>query len=97
MFDNKIHLGLQIVPTDTKLHPYSVIDEAIKVIQESGLKHKVCPMETVIEGYYDEIMPVVKQAIAKAYELSNKVYVNIRIELIKGKDISMEEKLEKYE
>ena len=92
-----VNIGLQILPQSDNMHPYDIIDETIGVIRQSGVKHKVCPMETVFEGRYDEVMKVVDAAIRKAYSLSDKVFVNIRMQLDKTADVSMDEKLSKYE
>ena len=42
--------------------PYPIVDEAIKVIQASGVKYEVGPMETTMEGDLDELLDVVKAA-----------------------------------
>lgn len=41
---------------------YAAVDAAIAVVQRSGLRYVVGPMETTIEGPYDEIMRVIKDA-----------------------------------
>ncbi len=92
-----INVSLQILPQSKQMHYYKIIDRAIEVIQKSGLKYKVCPMETVIEGKYEEIMPVIDAAIKKAYELSDKIFVNIRMQIDKDIDVSIDEKLKKYQ
>ena len=78
------------------MHPYAVIDRAIEVIKNSGLKFKVCPMETVIEGDYDQIMQTIDKAIKTAYSFADQVFVNIKMQIDKNQDVSMDEKLKKY-
>jgi uncharacterized protein YqgV (UPF0045/DUF77 family) len=56
-----VNISLQILPSSTNKHPYDIVDKAIEVIKASGLTHKVCPFETVMEGPYDEIMETIKQ------------------------------------
>ena len=58
--NNTVNIALQILPTSKTVHPYSIVDAAIAVIAASGLKYRVTPFETVIEGSYDRIMEVVK-------------------------------------
>ncbi len=41
---------------------YAAVDAAIAVVQRSGFRHVVGPIETMIEGPYDEIMAVIKDA-----------------------------------
>ena len=66
--NNTVNIALQILPTSKTIHPYSLVDKAIEVIANSGLRYKVTPFETVMEGTYDDIMKVVKQAQEACYE-----------------------------
>lgn len=61
MKQNKINVALQVLPQAEGRNSYDLVDSAIHVIEASGLKYKVCPFETVIEGGYDEIMDLIKQ------------------------------------
>lgn len=95
--DHIVNIALQILPTSKEKHPYSLVDEAIKVIAESGLKYKVTPFETVIEGGYDDVMKVVKLAQEACYNAgadSLMAYVKIQSS---RKDISIGDKMDKYE
>lgn len=71
------------------------VAEVVKVIRESGLPNKTYSMFTEIEGEWDEVMKVVKEA---AYVLAEK---GIRTEVILKADIrpgftnTMETKVEK--
>lgn len=95
--DNIINLALQIIPKSKTVDMYRLIDKAIAVIQQSGLKHQVCPFETVIEGYYDEVMKVVKQAQKVTLDAgADELLANIKIQIRNGRDVSIEEKMEKY-
>ena len=47
---NTVNLALQILPTSKTIHPYLIVDKAIEVIAVSGLRYKVTPFETVMEG-----------------------------------------------
>ncbi len=93
---NAVNISLQIIPVAKSLHPYDIIDRAIEVIKASGLKFKVCPMETVIEGDFDKIMATIDKAIKTAYSLSDQLFVNIKMQIDKNQDVSMDEKLKKY-
>ncbi len=92
-----VNIALQILPNSTKNHPYSIVDEAIKVIANSGLRYKVTPFETVIEGKYDEIMEVIKNAQEACYEAgAESLMTYIKIQSSKD-NVSIEDKMEKYE
>lgn len=92
-----VNIALQILPTSDSVHPYALVDEAIKVIAESGLKYKVTPFETVMEGPYDRIMQVVKQAQAACYAAgATKLMTYVKIQSAQT-DVSIEDKIGKYE
>ena len=63
-----VNIALQILPTALDIHPYTLVDKAIEIIAGSGLKFRVTPFETVMEGSYDEIMEVVKHAQQACYD-----------------------------
>ncbi len=42
--------------------PYPVVDRAIAAIKATGIKHQVCPMETVMEGTLDECLSAARAA-----------------------------------
>jgi len=95
--DKTVNIALQILPTSKTIHPYTLVDKAIEVIAASGLRYKVTPFETVMEGSYDEIMNVVKlaqEACYKAGAESLMTYIKIQSST---KDVSFEDKMEKYE
>ncbi len=92
-----VNIALQILPTASDIHPYILVDKAIEIIANSGLKYKVTPFETVMEGSYDDIMEVVKQAQQACYEAgaeSLMTYIKIQSSL---EDVTIEDKIGKYE
>jgi uncharacterized protein YqgV (UPF0045/DUF77 family) len=56
MHNYTINASVQIVPIVLDKHPYEWVDEAIAVIQQSGVKYEVTPFATVLEGTYQEVM-----------------------------------------
>jgi len=95
--NNTVNIALQVLPTSKTIHPYLIVDKAIEVIANSGLRYKVCPFETVIEGSYEEIMKVVKQAQEACYKAgadSLMTYIKIQSSV---SDVSIDDKMEKYE
>ena len=92
-----VNIALQILPTSKTIHPYALVDKAIEVIANSGLRYKVTPFETVMEGTYDEIMDIVKRAQEACYAAgaeSLMTYIKIQSSI---SDVSIEDKMEKYE
>jgi uncharacterized protein (TIGR00106 family) len=55
-------LSIQVIPkTPNNEDSYAYVDRAIEVIQCSGVKHQVNPLDTTMEGELDELLKVVKE------------------------------------
>lgn len=98
MKQNKINVALQVLPQAEGKESYDLVDLAIAEISASGLKYKVCPFETVIEGNYDEIMDLVKR-IHQVLEKNGteKLMTYLKIQTIFQSDVTIEDKMHKYE
>lgn len=94
----QINLAIQVLPQSDTIHPYEIVDKAIELIQKSGLKYKVCPFETVIEGNWDEVMLLVKQVHDVCYSNSTtKMMTYIKIQTNQNEDVTIDDKMAKYE
>lgn len=92
------NVSLQVIPRATggKEDLYAIVDEAIKVIAESGVKYEVGPMETTMEGDYDELMAIVKKAQdAVVAAGSDRVVAIIKVDYC-PEGVTMEEKVGKH-
>jgi uncharacterized protein (TIGR00106 family) len=89
-----INLGIQIVPKSQTLDSYALVDKAIEVIQQSGIKHIVTPFETVMEGPQDELMEIAKKAQEAVLAAgAEEVLVYYRMQIRKNSDVSIEDKI----
>jgi uncharacterized protein (TIGR00106 family) len=89
-----VNVSIQVLPLTSD--PYPVVDRAIAVIQESGVKYEVGPMETTLEGTLDELMEVVKAAHRACFtEGVERVVTVVKIADAVG-GTSIEEKVAKY-
>lgn len=94
--ENIVNVAFQVLPTSEAKHPYSLVDEAINVIQKSGLKFQVTPFETVIEGKYNDVMKIIKEAQEACYRAgADSLMAYIKIQSSR-KDVSIKDKMEKY-
>jgi uncharacterized protein (TIGR00106 family) len=66
---------------------------ALKIVDESGLPYKAGSMNTVIEGEWEEIMPLIKKCRDAIMEKEDRVVISITIDDRKGKLNRIEEKL----
>lgn len=93
-----INIAVQVLPTSTNNDTYQIVDKAIEVIQKSGVKYRVCPFETVMEGEYDELMQIVKQLQQTCFDAGAvEVITNIKIQNRKESDVTIEGKMYKYD
>ncbi len=98
MHQHTINLALQILPQVASDKVYAVVDEAIAVIQRSGVKYRVCPFETVMEGTYDQLMEIVKEAQEVCFKAgAGQLLVYIKIQNRQDGDVFIEDKTAKYD
>lgn len=97
MTNNKINLAIQVLPQADGKESYDLVDQAIRIIEESGLTYQVCPFETVIEGKFDELMDLVKK-IHNELEKNGteKLMTYIKIQTVFQKDVTIDDKMHKY-
>jgi uncharacterized protein (TIGR00106 family) len=62
------------------------VAEAVRVIRESGLPNETNAMFTNIEGEWDEVMAVVKEAVFRVAESSPRVGLVLKADLRRGHD-----------
>ncbi len=94
---NYVNIAIQVLPKSKVKDSYELVDEAIKVIHNSGLKYQVCPFETVLEGPYNEIMKVVEEVQQACFNTgAEELIVNIKIQNRKDSKVTIEEKMKKY-
>ncbi len=92
--ERTVNVAVQVLPLHEDV--YRIVDRAIGVIAESGVKYEVGPMETVMEGQLDFLLEVAKQAHLACFKAGAEKIVT----LIKIGDsatgTSIEEKVAKY-
>jgi uncharacterized protein (TIGR00106 family) len=93
-------IQFSIFPTDkeTSVSPY--VARAVRIIRDSGLPYKVGPMNTAVEGEYEEVMAVVDKCFQDLRKDSKRIYMTLQMDFregavnrIEGKVRSVEEKL----
>ncbi|MBW8325069.1 MAG: thiamine-binding protein [Prolixibacteraceae bacterium] len=96
--NKKVNIAIQVLPRSSSKGTYELVDLAIELIQKSGLEYRVCPFETVVEGYYDEVMKLVKD-IHEAVYLggAEEIITNLKIQTRHNQDVLIDDKMYKYE
>ncbi|MGD8190757.1 thiamine-binding protein [Brevibacillus ginsengisoli] len=91
-----VNLGFQVLPKVADGNTYPVVDKAIEVVQQSGVKYEVGAMETVMEGELDELIEIVKRAQEACIQAgASEVMTHMKIHY-RPEGVSMDEKLQKY-
>ena len=66
---------------DELSHP---VAEVIAEFDRAGLSYQVSAMDTVLEGEWDEVMPVVRRAYERLTEANDRAYLSIVVDEHKG-------------
>ncbi|WP_070121661.1 MTH1187 family thiamine-binding protein [Bacillus marinisedimentorum] len=93
---SSVNLGFQVLPKGTE-NSYEVVDRAIEVVRQSGVKYEVGPMETVMEGELDQLLEIVKRAQDACVEAgASDIMTCIKIHYRPDRDVTIDEKVHKY-
>ncbi|NLW03356.1 MAG: thiamine-binding protein [Clostridiaceae bacterium] len=92
-----VNVSLQVLPVVQQEKIYPVVDRVIELIQKSGVKYVVGPMETTMEGDFDTLMETVKRAQAVCCEAGAERVVSIVKIDYRPEGVTIEEKIGKYQ
>ena len=93
-----VNASIQIVPIVQDRHPYDWVDEAIAIIQASGIKYEVGPFATVIEGKYNDVLKVIHDINEYLYKKGCAEWIaNLQIQIRSNGDITSLEKTSKFQ
>ena len=90
----KASIALQVIPLAQGIDRIAVIDQVIAYLQAQEVTMVVTPFETVLEGEFDELMRILKEALEVVGQKADNVFANVKINV--GEILSIDEKLEKY-
>jgi uncharacterized protein YqgV (UPF0045/DUF77 family) len=98
MHSYTINASIQIVPIVLDKHPYEWVDEAIGIIQQSGIKYEVGPFATVLEGSYDAVMKTIHDVNEYLYKRGCAEWItNLQIQIRSGGEVTGDEKTGKFQ
>ena len=90
----KASIALQVLPLSQGIDRIAIIDKVIAYLQAQEVTMVVTPFETVLEGEFDELMRILKEALEAAGNEADNIFANVKINV--GEILSIDEKLEKY-
>ncbi|HEY8421779.1 MAG TPA: thiamine-binding protein [Thermoclostridium sp.] len=90
------NVSLQVLPIVPEEKVYPVVDKVIELIDKSGVKYIVGPLETTMEGELDILLDIVKKAQEICIkEGASRVVSIVKIDY-KPEGVTMDEKIYKY-
>lgn len=97
MHQHIINASIQLIPIVQDRHPYLWVDEAIAIIQQSGIKYKVGAFATEVEGTYNDVMAVVHAINEYLIENNcNEWITNVQLQIRSNADMTSDEKTAKF-
>lgn len=90
-------LSIQIIPKPADggdVIPY--VDEAIRMIHESGVKYEVHPLETTMEGELSELFNIIEKMNERMMEMGSKNVISQIKVLYQPQGITMNTLTDKY-
>lgn len=97
MHHHIVNASVQILPIVQDKHPYEWVDEAITVIQQSGVKYEVGAFATTLEGKYEEVMKVINDINEYLLQKGCAEWItSIQLQIRSNSDITGDEKTAKF-
>lgn len=86
--------SLTIFPTDKGESVSLHVSKAIKIIKQSGLDYELGPMNTCIEGEWDQVMDTVTKCMNTIKSESSRVYMVLNVDYRNGEKGRIKSKVE---
>ncbi len=86
-------VAFSVTPIGTDVSVADEVAEAVRVVRESGLPNRTDAMFTSIEGEWDEVMAVVKQAVDAVLARSSRVSLVLKADVRPGAEDQLHEKV----
>ncbi|TQN32602.1 uncharacterized protein (TIGR00106 family) [Haloactinospora alba] len=90
-------VAFSVTPMGTGESVAPEVARAVQVVRESGLPNRTDAMFTTVEGEWDEVMDVVRRAVAAAGENSDRVSLTLKADIREGVDDGLTHKVEAVE
>src|SRR5690554_5205274 len=89
VFVMKASMAIQCIPSGERPREeaFAMVDAAIAVIDKSGLPYTVGPMETVVEGPFEKLVELAKEA-HQAVHAAGAARVSSYIKLVSGENLA---------
>lgn len=92
--------AFSVAPTTTQSEDGSVskaVAEAVRIVRDSGLPYETNSMFTTVEGEWDEVFAVIKQATDAVTAVAPRVSLVVKADIRPGYTNQLEEKVRRVE
>lgn len=86
-----------LLPLGSGEHVAEPISEAVELIAASDLPYQVTGASTLIEGTWDQVMPLIERCIHEMTERHGRVYANLTIDHHAGASGRLKSSVEEVE
>lgn len=86
-----------IVPLGEGASVSRFVARAVEVVADSGLEYRLTPMGTVVEGEWDDVFAVIKDAFDAVHDDSMRTTCTIKIDCRRADGFRMERKIASVE
>lgn len=86
-----------IVPVGAGLSLSPFVAECLRIVRDSGLKHQLTPMGTVLEGDGDKVVATIMACHSQVLRMSDRVVTSIKIDDRRDRPADMERKVRSVE
>ncbi|ROP29586.1 uncharacterized protein (TIGR00106 family) [Couchioplanes caeruleus] len=90
-------IAFSVTPIGVSESVGDLVAEAVRVVRASGLPNRTDAMFTTIEGEWDEVMAVVKQAVDAVAAQAPRVSLSLKADVRPGVTGALEAKVEHIE
>ncbi|MGW4713865.1 thiamine-binding protein [Nocardia sp. NPDC004260] len=90
-------IAFSVTPLGTGVDVGRAVAEAVRVVRASGLPNRTDAMFTTVEGEWDEVMAVVKQAADAILAVAPRCSLVLKADIRPGVTDAMTAKVEKIE
>jgi uncharacterized protein (TIGR00106 family) len=86
-----------IVPVGAGVSLSPFVAECLRIVRDSGLKHQLTPMGTVLEGDGEKVVATIMACHSQVLRMSQRVVTSIKIDDRRDRPADMERKVRSVE
>lgn len=82
-----------VTPIGSGVSVRDAVAKAVQIVRDSGLRHELNPMGTVVEGSWDEVLAVIKRCHDELLREHERLSILIKVDARRGSAPPMEDKV----